>query len=155
MQRRKRISWICGNSYWRWPKMSNFMWEIAESRESTMGCVASLGNLNVKVNILREKMRRAWGQPDYWAASLSRQTLASGYLMLMHEPLMEKQVWGNHWNSGDSQSKCSYEQTFGLVLHELSPQYAYRHQLLTSGWDHGNTRGHAYLNGHMWHFKAG
>lgn len=102
--------------------MSNFLGEIPESCESIMGCVASLGSLNVKFNILREKVRHAGGQPAYCETSLRRPTLASGYLMLVHEPLMEKkQVLGNHLNSGDSNSKCSYEQTFSLVLHELSP----------------------------------
>lgn len=62
-----------------------------------------------------------------------------------------KQVLGNHWNRGG----LNYHQIFTWSVHELSPHCACKHQVLASGWEHGNTWEHVYLNGYLWHFNVG
>lgn len=62
-----------------------------------------------------------------------------------------KQVLGNHWNRGG----LNYHQIFTWSVHELSPHCPCKHQVLASGWEHGNTWGHVYLNGYLWHFNVG
>lgn len=62
-----------------------------------------------------------------------------------------KQVLGNHWNRGG----LNYHQIFTWSVHELSPHCPCKHQVLASGWEHGNTWENVYLNGYLWHFNVG